>query len=88
MQKEWSSKLAEYKSATNWSKKDSSWARPGVFIEPDGKSQPEEDLANNIEYYLFEPNKLQKISPAIFNWIKNKLGRELKISKGCDENKN
>ena len=28
-----------------------------------------EDFANNVEYYLFEPNVLKEKTPKAFNWI-------------------
>lgn len=49
--------------------------RDGEFVDFDGKFSAEEDLANNIEFYLFDPATLKSKSP--------KLGPILKLEKGC-----
>jgi len=66
----------EIKSYLNTSR----WVEPikGFFIynrtsfsAPDGKQNPEEDFANNIEYYFSEPKKFKSRFPKISLWIKN-----------------
>lgn len=48
-------------------------------VEPDSKVSREEDFANNIEYFLFQPDLLQKKSPQAYQWIKDKFGDKLKL---------
>ena len=52
------------------------------FVEEDGSFGPDEDFSNNIEYFLFEPKKLKKVSPKIYDWIEKKYGPKFKIGKG------
>lgn len=39
------------------------------FTAEDGKTSPEEDFSNNIEFYLFEKDKLKE-NKEIYQWIK------------------
>jgi len=48
------------------------------FVEPDGSDSPEEDFANNLEYYFFNRTKLQFYSPGAYNWINMRLGDKIK----------
>ena len=41
-----------------------------VFTAIDGIFSPDEDFANNIEYYLFDEKTLQKKNKEIYQWIK------------------
>jgi hypothetical protein len=68
---------------SGWGSATDSEPRPGGFVEIDGRQSPEEDFANNAEYYLFEPALLKKASPKIFSWIEKNLGSLLKLEKGC-----
>jgi hypothetical protein len=53
------------------------------FVELDGRDSPEEDYANNVQYYLFYPNKLRLKTPTAYDWIKAHFGDKFKIlSKG------
>jgi len=45
-----------------------------TFSAPDGSHDPEEDFANNIEYYLTENTKFKSNFPQINTWIKNLFG--------------
>ncbi len=49
------------------------------FVEPDGVDSPAEDFSNNIEYYLFNPKKLELVTPSAYNWIQNQYGDRLKL---------
>ena len=80
MEKEWSKILVQYKEDFGW-KNDKH--RSGDFVEPDGKMSAEEDLANNIEYYIFEPKTLKEKSPKIHVWIRKNLKNGLELQKGC-----
>jgi len=52
------------------------------FVEEDGKNGPDEDFANNIEYYLFKPSVLRAKSPRIYEWIQKKYGDKFKVGTG------
>ena len=54
-------------------------SRQEGFVQDDGRVSPEEDFANNIEWYLFQPEALKKTTPHAFNWIKNYFGDKLKM---------
>ena len=81
---EWSKTLSDYKKAIQWTDKLPT-PRAGEFVEPDGKSSAEEDLANNVEYYVFEPEKLKQTSVRIHSWIEKDLKSEIQFEKGCNE---
>lgn len=49
---EWITLFKKYKIDFGWTKN----GRKGNFIELDGKDSPEEDLVNNLEYFVFEKN--------------------------------
>lgn len=53
--------------------------RKDGFVKEDGKTSPEEDFANNIDHFLFEPNKLRKTTPAAYEWIAEYFGDKLKL---------
>ncbi len=52
------------------------------YVEDDGQESPGEDFANNIEYYLFNPEKLQILSPKVYEWIHTHYGDNFKLGKG------
>lgn len=83
IRKEWAQELKSYSKDSGWGSATDSGPRPGGFVEADGRQSPEEDFANNAEYYLFEPTLLKKTSPKIFSWIEKNLGSRLKLEKGC-----
>lgn len=43
------------------------------FLKPDGSNSPEEDFANNLEFYLNTPNVLKTRSPGVFLWFQNQF---------------
>ena len=52
------------------------------FVTEDSLSAPEEDFANNLEYYLILPEVLKsKYSPA-YNWIRENIPN-IKMQEGC-----
>ena len=78
-----------YREVTGWQTKlegsDVYWTpRPNAFVEDDGKVSPDEDYANNVEYFLFRPKVLKQVTPNAFNWLKNKFGDKFKI-RGIDD---
>lgn len=83
---EWSQHLNKYRKDTGWNKTNESVSfRSGDFVEPDGKLAPEEDFANNVEYFVFEPQKLNLASLQISKWIEKTLKSKLQMERGCDE---
>lgn len=52
------------------------------YVAEDGKNASDEDYANNIEYYLYEPDKLKKVTPKAYDWIKTKFGSSFSQKKG------
>jgi hypothetical protein len=76
---------SSYRSAagwTSWMDKDRNvfWIpRSKGFVKEDGQSKPGEDYANNIEYFLFEPELLKRKTPRVYDWIKSRYGDKLKI---------
>lgn len=81
---EWSKTLSDYKKAVQWAD-NSPTPRAGEFLDPDGRSSAEEDLANNVESYVFEPEKLKLASIKIHSWIEKNLKSQIKFEKGCNE---
>ena len=51
------------------------------FVEEDGKNSVEEDISNNIEYFLIKPQALKTKTPAVFNWFYKKYGDKFKLGK-------
>ncbi len=56
--------------------------RAGGYVADDGRQGPREDFANNLEYYLFEPDVLKGKTPKAFDWMKRHFGDKFKIGKG------
>lgn len=51
------------------------------YVEEDGPESDTEDFSNNIEYFLFNPDRLQKVTPGAYNWISKKYGDKSKLAK-------
>ncbi len=49
------------------------------FVEYDSQNSPEEDFANNIEYFLFNPKTLKEKSPQLYVWMSKKFGDKLRL---------
>ena len=59
------------------------WARrKESYIEDDGGSSHEEDYANNLEHFLYNPDKLKKVTPEAYAWIRKHFGESFKLKKG------
>jgi hypothetical protein len=78
-----------YQYSTNWfsfrksGSKDDLWiSRKEGFVQPDGRVSPEEDFANNLEFYLFDPQKLKTVTPHAYEWIRSNVNA-LDLRKGC-----
>jgi len=78
----------DYRRATNWDFETSLgekyyWKpRESGYVEEDGKISPEEDFANNVEYFIFMPEKLKEKTPSAYNWIKRYFGDKFKLKGG------
>jgi len=73
-------KAAEWK-ATLWNglrDKELTLNRRGI-VEEDSQNNPEEDFANNIDCFLFNPKALKEKSPQVYDWISKKFGDKLKL---------
>ncbi len=67
--------------ATLWaglSDKELTLNRKGL-VEADSVNHPEEDFANNIEYFLFYSKTLKEKSPRVYDWISKKFGDKLTL---------
>lgn len=53
--------------------------RNSGFVEEDGKNTVDEDYANNIEYFLFDPEILKTKTPKVYEWIYKKFGDRFKL---------
>jgi len=75
-----------YNLKMNWfladPKKERWISRKDGFVEEDGRISPEEDFANNLEYYLFDLQKLKTVTSNAFDWIQSNIG-DLKMKPGC-----
>ena len=79
----------DYRDKTQWTVEvvDHSYGwrpRSSGFVADDGRMSPDEDYANNVEYILFEPNVLKKVTPQAYQWLRKKFGDTFKI-KGINE---
>ncbi len=72
----WKTQFKNYKDATNWSAKS---PRDGDFLSFDSKDSPEEDFATNVEYYLFEPEKLKNKVPHVFKWMNKNIKMQFQL---------
>jgi hypothetical protein len=78
------SEIKDYSRATGWVPtlhgRTVVWTgRKTGYVEKDGEYSPTEDFANNIEYYLFEPETLRAKTPTAYEWIKKTYGDKLKL---------
>ncbi len=75
----------DYRRATGWRlelEKDGKiyWVgRESGYVEEDGKLSHEEDFANNVEHFLYDSDKLRKVTPAAYEWIKKHYGEQFKL---------
>jgi hypothetical protein len=51
-------------------------------VDPDSKNSINEDFANNVEFFLFNPKKLQGFAPGAYNWISGHFGATFRLGKG------
>jgi len=65
-----------YWRAAEWKKKEGQppYTNRVSFTAADGAFDPEEDFANNIEFFFAEPNHLKNNFSKIYDWIMKNLG--------------
>ncbi len=51
------------------------------YVQDDGKNSFEEDYANNLEYYLYDSDKLKKVTPSAYQWIKRRFGQNFQLKR-------
>lgn len=80
-------KQKDYQLATNWFSvkkvrgKEVWIRRSNGYVLPDGTVSPEEDFCNNVEFFLFQPETLQKVTPHAYSWILNEYGGKFKVKR-------
>ncbi len=62
-------------------------SRPGNFVSPRSKDGPDEDFAENVYFFLFEPAKLKSTVPPAYEWISGKFSKNFKLKKDCKDEK-
>lgn len=77
-----------YRIAANWIRLEPSGKLvPGraaaTFAESDGTISMTEDFANNVEYLLFDPQKLKALTPSLFAWLRTTLGDKFVVGGEC-----
>lgn len=50
-----------------------------TFVDSDGMDSPTEDFSNNIGSYLFDPKKLESVTPSAYQWIHRHFGGKLEL---------
>jgi hypothetical protein len=75
-----------YRRATGWRPeikgRDFYWTgRKDGYVEEDGAREPDEDFANNLDHFLFDPERLQKVTPKAYDWIKKQFSDKFKIKR-------
>ncbi len=70
---------SSYFEAAQW-RQESAKSRPRVgrpketFLSDHGRDSVGEDFAINVEYYLFDPERLKKVTPRVYEWLKARYG--------------
>ncbi len=82
------SQITAYKLVANW---ETALNHKGVkvlrtsrkkFVAPDGDLGPDEDFANNMEYFIFDKNELALKTPRIMEWLDIEYGDKIKRGRG------
>jgi hypothetical protein len=75
----------DYRRATGWRlelKPDQKFyweGRKDGYIEEDGDFSPEEDFANNLQHFLYSPDKLKKTTSEAYLWFHKRFGESFKL---------
>lgn len=78
-----------YRLTTNWFEVNKNGrriliSRKDGFVTDDGRVSPEEDFANNIEFFLFNQSNLRSKTPHAYRWIVDHFGDKFKLRK-CEK---
>lgn len=65
----------------NREKGDLYFGRKDGYVLDDGRGSPDEDFANNLEFYLFELEVLKKITPHAYRWFHENFNDKLKLKR-------
>jgi len=76
-----------YEFAMQWKSGPNGKIRPGSFINSQAKENPDEDFANNFDYFLFEPEKLKAEIPKAYNWMQKKFSDKFNLKEECQNDK-
>lgn len=57
------------------------YGRKEGYVESDGNISPEEDYANNMEHFIYNPDILKNITPKAYGWFKRKFGDSVKVKR-------
>lgn len=79
---------SDYMIAANWMKprqneKPVLGREMTTLTESDSLVSPTEDFANNVEYLLFDPATLKKLTPSLFGWFRTYLGAKFELGGEC-----
>ena len=58
-------------------------SRPGKFISPRAADSADEDFAENINFFLFEPDVLRAKVPDAYDWLTKKFSKAFKLKEDC-----
>ncbi len=81
----------EYEAATKWVRyKDHGkvryiFSRTCCYVDQDGKISPDEDFANNIEYFLFDNSTLKEFTETAHTWIRKRFDDSFKLRRTVDQ---
>jgi hypothetical protein len=76
--------LTSFLKAAQWRKETaSSLFRVGrpkeLFLNDHGRESPGEDFAIDVEYYLFYPEQLKRVTPRVYEWLGDQYGSWLRL---------
>ena len=72
-----------YVKKMNWHFTGGSWVRSGDFVDQNARLSPAEDFATNLEYFLFDSEKLKVATKAASQWFIDNFGQDFKLNDGC-----
>lgn len=77
----------DYMQALGWNETPThDFTRSGPYLSQDANGFPEEDFAINIEFFLFENDKVKKQLPKAYKWIIHKFTNDFNLKEVCHEN--
>jgi hypothetical protein len=78
-------KIESYRNQMGWKNDRGHYFRSGPFLSSDAKESPEEDFAVNIEFFLFENEKIKKQLPKAYSWISKNFSKEFSFKEVCND---